>query len=91
MRFFVTGFALLFLFAGALLSPGFALSALDAPEPVYPIKKSSPVWKGQIEFKWTSTGAPFYMYSLDNQTTGEQKTWVGSSLSNIQYDLNVGD
>jgi len=87
MRFLLVGLVLSVL----VLSPELTLGALDIPNPIYPTQKDSPVWKGRVNFSWTSTKAPFYTYSIDNLTTGAQKNQTVLSTSDTRYGLETGN
>lgn len=87
MRFF----PIILLASVLVLIPVFIFGALNTPNLIYPTEKDSPVWKGEIDFSWTRTKAPFYMHSIDNLSTGEQKTWTGTSTSHTIHGLALGD
>lgn len=80
---------LIFLFL-ILLSPSLSTAALDAPSIIFPTFIASPLWAGQIEFKWRGTGAAFYKYHI-NLPSGEAKEAVIGSTFKIIYDLELGN
>ena len=89
MRFIVTGLVLgVLVFSFGPFS--FTHAALEQPLSEYPLTQDPPVWKGQVEFKWKSTGAPFYKHSID-LPNGEQKTVVTSSAYYRTSDLELGE
>lgn len=77
-------FSLLFLF-----SPVFAAS-LEPPTLIYPTSADSPVYAGEIEFRWTDPGANFYKYHID-LPSGEAKEETIISSSKRISDLELGN
>ncbi len=80
---------LIFLFL-ILLSPGLSRAALSATSIIFPTFVDPSPWAGQIDFRWTGTGASFYKYHI-NLPSGEAKEAVIGSTFKIIYDLELGN
>jgi hypothetical protein len=82
---------ILFLFSVFLLFNSQVLAQdLTAPTIIHPTNADSPILAGQIQFRWTDTGASYYKYHI-NLPSGESRERVISSTLTIIYDLGLGD
>ena len=64
-------------------------TSLEAPMPLYPTFSDSPLYAGEIELKWTDTGANFYKYHI-NLPEGQSKEDIVKKNSFPKlYDLTA--
>lgn len=60
------------------------------PAIIYPTRADSPIWAGEIEFRWTDPGANYYHYRINLPSGGPREGITNLTYVKI-YDLGLGN